>query len=802
MEFDVLAKRRAHNGLVAVSSVPSRPHRSEAIQFEVQLNDALGVAGAVSAAPDGTAAPAPSSKRLACHVAVLRSILASGALGPLQRVMERITSELLRGAYSDALTVSPLGEGSGTYAGMEGIPFFEQLQDSQEAVAHLSAQLEEQRHTVAQSLAYLKERTAQEAPSRDEAEMAARIATLEGELYGLRHERDEAQRKVETAEREKMEALRAMEAEVRRWQQDAHDAKRETRLLKKKAKEQEAVRLAFAELRQPALAGQGAGALGAAGSPVAALARQLKEESDAAEAVAMESQLILLHNARITEYEAALESSPPSEVARVKADFVQEVQAMQDEMVKLSAHIRSFESRLSSSTPVEQPKAAPPAAVAPAGPDPAKQVDLEVSYDGGATFALLRAPAPLRPLPGRTPEIQAAFSLPRDATHIRVRSPPAATGGPVPAAASPTPPPLHQHRGSPQNENRPPEERGQKGPSALSRAGPDANGEASAGPSADDPLWEGYFARVASWGAAAAALAPTAAVRSRLPRTTRRRDVDLQSLLATIEAVFRAKLKSEGAPDAAGAPDRDGDDDVAEARGGTTVTGTRTSLHVFLYKWLEDKYGVRATVLLVAHGLLSAVERHAGGSAVVRLFGQVLAGKADDATWRYTMHWRRVAAAAALDSGDGFQDWLAELYPGMKDDELAGLASEYAAYTPHPSRAAAIDFLTARLLAKNEPRVKKWTKILRWKDTAHKNAFRRRDFLDIVGKLFPMLSTDEAAAQYDAAARVTGADKVAVDTLALITSCLDASLVSTSEAPHNKRHPSLVPVAVPFLPPP
>lgn len=35
----------------------------------------------------------------------------------------------------------------------------------------------------------------------------------------------------------------------------------------------------------------------------------------------------------VCRYEAALESSPPSEVARVKADFVQEVQAMQDEMV-------------------------------------------------------------------------------------------------------------------------------------------------------------------------------------------------------------------------------------------------------------------------------------------------------------------------------------------------------------------------------------------------------------------------------------------------------------------------------------
>lgn len=152
------------------------------------------------------------------------------------------------------------------------------------------------------------------------------------------------------------------------------------------------------------------------------------------------------------------------------------------------------------------------------------QVDLEVSYDGGATFALLRG----RPLPGRAPEVLAACPVPRDATHVRVRPPPAVNGGPVPAAASPTPPPSHHPRGSLQNENRPPEERGQKGASAVLRAGPDADCEPAAGPSADDPLWEGYFARVASWGAAAAALAPTAAVRSRLPRTARRRDVDLQ----------------------------------------------------------------------------------------------------------------------------------------------------------------------------------------------------------------------------------------------------------------------------------
>ena len=157
----------------------------------------------------------------------------------------------------------------------------------------------------------------------------------------------------------------------------------------------------------------------------------------------------------------------------------------------------------------------------------ALQVDLEVSSDGGATFAPLRTPAPLRTLTGRATEFQAACLLPRDATHVRVRQAPAAGPSPPPPAASPTPQQLQYSRASPQNENRPPEERKQNGPGAVVRAGGDES-PAGGGPSVDDPLWEGYFARVASWGASVAAVAPTAVVQSRLPRTARRRDVDLQ----------------------------------------------------------------------------------------------------------------------------------------------------------------------------------------------------------------------------------------------------------------------------------
>ena len=212
--------------------------------------------------------------------------------------------------------------------------------------------------------------------------------------------------------------------------------------------------------------------------------------------------------------------------------------------------------------------------------------------------------------------------------------------------------------------------------------------------------------------------------------------------------MFRAKLKAESATEEKTATDAAHGDSAHEGPGGASVTGTRTSLHVFLYKWLEDKYVARGTVLLVrrrsqaatrstcaiaimgrsqrcktlrrpaaddaasfgsprcgppclvelglrcsfqkrredqwcvadvrvqvAHGMLSAVERFSAESAVVRLFGHVLSGKADDATWRYTMHWRRIAAAAGLESSTGFREWVAALYPGMKDDEVSSCAS-------------------------------------------------------------------------------------------------------------------------------
>lgn len=67
-------------------------------------------------------------------------------------------------------------------------------------VAQLTRQLAEQQRSVEASINYLKQRTLQEAPSRDEEEMAAKIGDLERELQGLKEERAEALDKVQVVE--------------------------------------------------------------------------------------------------------------------------------------------------------------------------------------------------------------------------------------------------------------------------------------------------------------------------------------------------------------------------------------------------------------------------------------------------------------------------------------------------------------------------------------------------------------------------------------------------------------------------
>lgn len=88
-------------------------------------------------------------------------------------------------------------------------------------------------------------------------------------------------------------------------------------------------------------------------------------------------------------------------------------------------------------------------------------------------------------------------------------------------------------------------------------------------------------------------------------------------MLDTIEAVLRAKLKSEAGEDRPGEAAHPGWDEAAEARSAASVTGTRSTLHVFFYKWLEEKYGVRATVLLV-RGTKSASIPPVGVSAIMQ----------------------------------------------------------------------------------------------------------------------------------------------------------------------------------------
>lgn len=62
----------------------------------------------------------------------------------------------------------------------------------------------------------------------------------------------------------------------------------------------------------------------------------------------------------------------------------------------------------------------------------------------------------------------------------------------------------------------------------------------------------------------------------------------------------------------------------------------------------------------------------------------------------------------------------------VRDEELEDMVMAYARHTSEPaSSGTTLEFLTGRLLAKQEFRLRKWLKILKLKDAHHRNSFRR-----------------------------------------------------------------------------
>ena len=83
-------------------------------------------------------------------------------------------------------------------------------------------------------------------------------------------------------------------------------------------------------------------------------------------------------------------------------------------------------------------------------------------------------------------------------------------------------------------------------------------------------------------------------------------------------------------------------------------------------------------------------------------------------SWRYMMLVRRQLAHFPIGSARDFSAFAATMYPGLREDELNAFSISFAGHcVDPPSSATAAEFICGRLLGKDEPRLRKWLKILK-----------------------------------------------------------------------------------------
>ena len=157
--------------------------------------------------------------------------------------------------------------------------------------------------------------------------------------------------------------------------------------------------------------------------------------------------------------------------------------------------------------------------------------------------------------------------------------------------------------------------------------------------------------------------------------------------------------------------------------------------------------------------------------STVQLFVMQLEGHCEEALWQYALTLRRTLSSQHVAKSEDFELLLPVLYPTSQEDERAALLSTFNRFMhtlPQqygigpgelPVRDLIVEFLCGSLLSKTEPRFKKWVKVFKWKDTHHRNSFRRLEYIEIASKLFASLSRGTIAAGYNVAVFKIGTDK-------------------------------------------
>ncbi|XRB11738.1 hypothetical protein RI054_03g15710 [Pseudoscourfieldia marina] len=736
----------------------ARAMRSHALSMEVALRERLSAMGVPDTAGYGTQkgdaanTGKPSLPRIVCHLEILDELLKQKSFGAYHNLMKSIVSELKLGLFTDSEQGATIVQ-DGRYA-LTHEPYFVAYEKLESSLRSERADGETLRGELASGLQELRSKDLDHDARAQTLKRTenAYVITKEQESM-LREEVRALRQKLSKEEAQRREDNLKLQADVAYWRRTAQSAASEKVKMEQRSVDEAHLRKAF-------------------DSDVSnGVAYDLSDAHaiEQGDAHALIEQLQLLQGTRIDEYEMSYETTPAPHLPTLREAFVKEMGMVHAELIALQRYIVENERNLQARVEREKANEFPHITQAQEG-------DRFVARFLSGPVGANTASAAVEVEEEEEYILGDRMLIPPTATHVQFvpaqhDTPPA----PLTSSATPTPSTAAQAQrddaaGLLLNESMLDEGhalvksagRGLSAGVAAASPSPDDSRRPQAEPGSDaSKLLEQLNTmeeEARSKDLASLGIDNVRIVAARWPAP--KRSVTLKALVSRIEKVFAEKLAAEA----------------------ENPQERRVSLREFFYRHLMQMYGSEAVVLIVARATLESLDVHAKASATVALFLKSLAGSTHDSVWHYHNWFRRVLAVHPIRTHRDFGVLLETLYPAYRDLEAPAFVADYASAFPEASSSSALEFLTGQLLLRTEPRLRKWMKILKWKDVHNRGSFHHNEFSEIALKLFPGTTRKqidawfETTSNYEDASGPSMTHSAPLSVLVSIACCLDIQI--------------------------
>jgi len=170
------------------------------------------------------------------------------------------------------------------------------------------------------------------------------------------------------------------------------------------------------------------------------------------------------------------------------------------------------------------------------------------------------------------------------------------------------------------------------------------------------------------------------------------------------------------------------------------------NLENFLYRYLNEKYGVEDIAMAVAHSLLTATDSLRGENTTVQLWAMSISGEIDDAAWRYWIQGKRLLMKHCSSNGitssvpqNAISPLIAALYPSPLEHAAVGFTTRVEALAKGPIVLDHIfECLAKHLISKEEDRFRTLEQFLQKKDASNEQALSFHAFSDVIVELAPI----------------------------------------------------------------